>query len=205
MSSKACVSRVKILDYTFNNASIIEWLIIIYGFTSRSKLICTRHHNRWWAAKFRPTLGAQWDLYPATPAVTRGLGFSGLIWRTTPYVASNDTHVDAEHLFKPGSSRVINNMDNSVKIVIFAPNEPWCFYKQHTLNQSIDFVAFCCQSVWIFLKMTSTWRSITDARFISDNMHLQWPIMCVFYAIQQKLQFNVPIANNLFPSWKKQN
>jgi hypothetical protein len=40
--------------------------------------------------KFRPMLGAQglWagrDLYRATPAVTRSLGFSGLIWRTAPF------------------------------------------------------------------------------------------------------------------------
>jgi hypothetical protein len=49
-----------------------------------------RHHYRWKAAKFRPILGAQgvWagrDLYRATPAETRGLGFSGLIRRTTPF------------------------------------------------------------------------------------------------------------------------
>ena len=40
--------------------------------------------------KIRPMLGAQgpWagrDLYRATPAVTRGLGFSGLIRRTAPF------------------------------------------------------------------------------------------------------------------------
>jgi hypothetical protein len=40
-----------------------------------------RHHCRWRAAKFRPMLGAQ-GLYRATPAVTRDLGFSGLIRRT---------------------------------------------------------------------------------------------------------------------------
>ena len=52
-------------------------------------LIWRRHHSRWRAAKFRPMLGAQglWagkDLYRATPAVTRDLGFSGLIRRTAP-------------------------------------------------------------------------------------------------------------------------
>jgi hypothetical protein len=45
----------------------------------------------WRAAKFKPMLGAQglWagrDLYRATPAVTQGLGFSGLIWTVTSYV-----------------------------------------------------------------------------------------------------------------------
>jgi hypothetical protein len=49
-----------------------------------------RHHCRWRAAKFRPMLGAQglWagrDLNCATPAVTRGLGFSGLIRRTARF------------------------------------------------------------------------------------------------------------------------
>jgi hypothetical protein len=53
-------------------------------------LLWRRHHCRWRAAKFRPMLGAQglWagrDLYRATPAVTRDLGFSGLIRRTAPF------------------------------------------------------------------------------------------------------------------------
>jgi hypothetical protein len=48
------------------------------------------HHYRWRAVKFSPMLGAQglWagrDLYRAAPAVTRGLGFSGLIRRTAPF------------------------------------------------------------------------------------------------------------------------
>jgi hypothetical protein len=80
---------------------------------------------------FWPTLGAEglWagrDLYRATPAVTWGLGFPGLIRRTAPFsrllrptrgcggsiltgphsVASYDTQGDAENLFLPGSSRV---------------------------------------------------------------------------------------------------
>jgi hypothetical protein len=50
----------------------------------------TRHHCRWRATKFRPMLGAQGllagrYLYRATPAETRDLGFSGLIWRTAPF------------------------------------------------------------------------------------------------------------------------
>jgi hypothetical protein len=49
--------------------------------------IWKRHHWRWRAVKFRPMLGAHglWarrDLYRATSAVTRDLGFSGLIRRT---------------------------------------------------------------------------------------------------------------------------
>jgi hypothetical protein len=51
--------------------------------------IWRRHHYRWRVAIFRPMLGAQglWagrDLYRATPAVTRDLGFSGLIRRCPP-------------------------------------------------------------------------------------------------------------------------
>jgi hypothetical protein len=53
-------------------------------------LIWRRHHSRWRATKFRLMLGAQglWagrDLHRATPAMTRGLGFSGLIRRTAPF------------------------------------------------------------------------------------------------------------------------
>jgi hypothetical protein len=69
------------------------WLIDYLRFYVPLKnisLIWRRHHCRWRAAKFRPMLGAQglWagrDLYCATPAVTRYLGFSGLIQRTAPF------------------------------------------------------------------------------------------------------------------------
>jgi hypothetical protein len=70
-----------------------DWLIDYLQFYVPLKnisLIWRRHHCRWRAAKFRPMLGAQglWagrDLYRATPAVTRDLGFSGLIRRTAPF------------------------------------------------------------------------------------------------------------------------
>jgi hypothetical protein len=63
-------------------------------------LIRRRHHYRWRAVKFRPMLGAQgfWageeDFYRATPAATRGLGFSGLIrtCRTAPIQSPFTTH-----------------------------------------------------------------------------------------------------------------
>jgi hypothetical protein len=69
-----------------------DWLIdclLFYVSLRNILLICRRHHYQWRAAKFRPILGAQghWTgkgLYRATPAVTRGLGFSGLIRRTAP-------------------------------------------------------------------------------------------------------------------------
>jgi hypothetical protein len=49
-----------------------------------------RYYCQWRAEKFRPMFGAQglWagrHLYRATPAVTRGLGFSSLIQRTAPF------------------------------------------------------------------------------------------------------------------------
>jgi hypothetical protein len=68
---------------------LIDYLMF-YVLLKNISLIWRRHHCRWRAAKFRPMLGAQglWagrDLYRATPAVTWGLGFSGLIRRTTPF------------------------------------------------------------------------------------------------------------------------
>ena len=69
-----------------------DWLIIykFYVPLKNISLIWRRHHCRWRAAKFRPMLGAQglWagrDLHRATPAVTRDLGFSGLIRRIAPF------------------------------------------------------------------------------------------------------------------------
>jgi hypothetical protein len=70
-----------------------HWLIDCLQFYVPLKnfsLIWRRHHCRWRAAKFRPMLGAQglWagrNLYCDTPAVTRDLGFSGLIRRTAPF------------------------------------------------------------------------------------------------------------------------
>ena len=68
---------------------LIDYLLF-YALLKNISHIWKRHHYRWRAAKFRPMLGAQglWagrDFYSATPAVTRGLGFSGLIRRTAPF------------------------------------------------------------------------------------------------------------------------
>jgi hypothetical protein len=73
--------------YTCGKGWLIDWLIICC-FTSRSRIF--HLYGRWRASKFRPMLSAQglWagrDLYRATPAVTRDLGFSGLIRRTAPF------------------------------------------------------------------------------------------------------------------------
>jgi hypothetical protein len=63
--------------------------LLVYVSLKNISLIWRRHHYRW-TKKFRLMLGtwglwAGMDLYRATPAVTRGLGFSGLIWRTAPF------------------------------------------------------------------------------------------------------------------------
>jgi hypothetical protein len=104
-SNLACVHRRNISQYDSSERCgpwvswflwIIQsknWLIDYLRFYVPLKnisLIWRRHHCRWRAAKFRPMLGAQvlWagrDLYRATPAVTRHLGFSGLIRRTAPF------------------------------------------------------------------------------------------------------------------------
>jgi hypothetical protein len=70
-----------------------DWLIDYLRFYAPFKnfsLIQRCHHCWWRAAKFSPMLSAQglWagrDLHRATPAVTRDLGFSGLIWRTAQF------------------------------------------------------------------------------------------------------------------------
>jgi hypothetical protein len=111
--------------------STTDWLIdyfLFYVPIKNISLLWRRHHCRWRAAKFRPMLGTQglWagrDLYRATPAVTRDLGFPGIIRRTIPFsrllrhtrgcgesiltriltcphsVASYDTQGDVEDLF----------------------------------------------------------------------------------------------------------
>jgi hypothetical protein len=78
-------------------------------------LIWRRHHCRWRAAKFRPMLGAQglWagrDIYRATPAVTRDLGFSGLIRWTTPNQSPLTTHM--------GMWRIYSNQDPQREITV---------------------------------------------------------------------------------------
>jgi hypothetical protein len=64
-------------------------------------LLWRRHQCRWRAEKFRPMLGVQglWagrDLYRATPAATRDLGFSSLSEGPPHSVASYDTRGDVE-------------------------------------------------------------------------------------------------------------
>jgi hypothetical protein len=75
--------------YIWCNNWLIDYLLFYVPLKNFS-LMWRRHHYRWRAAKFMPMLGAQglWpgkDLYRATPAETRGLSFSGLIWRTAPF------------------------------------------------------------------------------------------------------------------------
>jgi hypothetical protein len=86
-------SNIEINPVFTMNAYDSVWLIDYLRFyvsLNNFSLILRCHHCRWRAAKFRPMLGAQglWagrDLYRATPAVTRDLGFSGLIRRTASF------------------------------------------------------------------------------------------------------------------------
>jgi hypothetical protein len=73
-------------------AANLDWLIflLLYILLKNISFIWRRHYCRRRAAKFWPMIGAQglWagrDLYHATPAVKRDLGFSGLIRRTAPF------------------------------------------------------------------------------------------------------------------------
>jgi hypothetical protein len=87
-----CVSVFVFAAFLWNGprfCGLIDYLRFYVPLKNFS-LICRRHHCRWRAAKFRPMLGAQglWagrDLYRATPAVTRDLGFPGLIRGTATF------------------------------------------------------------------------------------------------------------------------
>jgi hypothetical protein len=89
-----CVYMNLLLINTMTYHEILwPWLIDLLRFYVPLKnfsLIWKCHHCRWRAVKFRLMLGTQglWagrDLYRATPAVTRGLGFFSLIRRTAPF------------------------------------------------------------------------------------------------------------------------
>jgi hypothetical protein len=67
---------------------LIDWLFTVLR--PAQEFFTYIYHCRWRAAKFRPKLGSEglWamrDLYRTTPAVTRDLGFLGLIRRTAPF------------------------------------------------------------------------------------------------------------------------
>jgi hypothetical protein len=69
---------------------LIDWLFTVLRPAQEFSYMWRRHHCWWRAATFRHMLSAQgpWagrDLYRATPAVTRDLGFFGLIRRTAPF------------------------------------------------------------------------------------------------------------------------
>jgi hypothetical protein len=88
------IYTILVMDFMICLNAKIDWLInclLFYVPLKNISLVWRRHHYRWRAAKFRPVLGAQglWagsDLYRATPAMTRGLGFSGLIWRFSRFL-----------------------------------------------------------------------------------------------------------------------
>jgi hypothetical protein len=106
---------------------VFLWLIdylLFYVPLKNISLIWRRHHCRWRAAKFRPMLGAQglWagrDLYRATPAVTRDLGFSGLIRRTAPFSRL------LRHAWGCGGPILTRILTGPLYFYIFAIISPW--------------------------------------------------------------------------------
>jgi hypothetical protein len=107
------VRRYTVHVYVENWSTFYDWLIdylLFYVPLKNISLIWRHHYYRWRAAKFRPMFGAQglWagrDLYRATPAVTRDLGFSRSHPKDRPHsVASYETRGDMEDLFLPHSS-----------------------------------------------------------------------------------------------------
>jgi hypothetical protein len=88
--------QVTVTHFFFGLTSIhfIDCLLLlckINALLENLSLKLGRHHWRWRAAKFRSMFGAQglWagrDLYRATPAVTRDLGFSRLIRSSVPFL-----------------------------------------------------------------------------------------------------------------------
>jgi hypothetical protein len=97
----------------FGTYGFLQWVFFYVPYQldkheSPCTLIWRRHHFRWRAANIWPMLGSQdlWagrDLYRATPAVTWGLGFSGLIRRITPFTP---------HTTRKGMLRTYSNPDS---------------------------------------------------------------------------------------------
>jgi hypothetical protein len=75
-SHSICISDESVAHENKNMIDYLQFYVPLKNFS----LIWRCHYYRWRAAKFRPMLGAQGlsagrDLYCATPAVTRDLGF----------------------------------------------------------------------------------------------------------------------------------
>jgi hypothetical protein len=172
------------------NDWLIDWLII-YGFTSRSRIFHL-YGDVTIAGEGLQNLGLcsalrtleQGDLFRATPAVTRGLGFSGLIRSTAAFcrllrhtrgcggfiptriltgshsVTSYDKQGDAEDLFLPGSSQV---------------RKIWSYYMKNTITSISRFYL----AVWPSFKS-------------SPNLHLVFPTN-----ISQPLHPNYLTTNQL--------
>jgi hypothetical protein len=131
------------------------WLIdylLFYVPLKNISLIWRRHHCRWRAAKFRPMLGAQglWagkGLYRATPAVTRGLSFSGLIRRTAPF---------SRLLRHKGVWRIYSNPDPHGAKIVKRYNFTYPFCKTHRPKYISNFsIPFCRRPKLQFIQLFS--------------------------------------------------
>jgi hypothetical protein len=132
---------------------MIVWLIdylLFYVPLKNVSLIWIRHHCRWRTAKCRSILGAQGlfagrDLYRATPAVTWGLGFYGLIRRTAPFSRL------LRHTRMCGGSiitRILRVVCDIQNLRVFQcgtlRNDHWS-NNRHMYLKDTDFALFCTQ------------------------------------------------------------
>jgi hypothetical protein len=87
---KSEMYSIYFFNYVYRPSTMIQEVslfvhLLFYVLLKYFSLIWRRHHNRWKAAKFRLSTQGLWagrDLHRATPAVTRDLIFSSVIWRT---------------------------------------------------------------------------------------------------------------------------
>jgi hypothetical protein len=116
--------------------------------------------NRYRTAKFRPMLSAQglWavrDIYRDTPAVTRGLGFSGLIRRPTLLIALFDTQGDAVR------GPINFYMDPHWSWNLMYCLNRYCYWSLvhkcyfHCKNKSVIFIVVKIKPNWL-------WRHVSD-------------------------------------------
>jgi hypothetical protein len=83
--------------------------LLVYVLLRNFSLIWKRHHCRWRVPKFRPMhIWTGNDLYCVIPAATRGLVFSGLIRRTTPFRSPLTTHKVTRRMYSNPDPRGFN-------------------------------------------------------------------------------------------------
>jgi hypothetical protein len=151
----------------WNRPGRTDWLIdyfLFYVPLKNISLAWRRHHYRWRAAKFRPMLGAQglWagrDLYRVTPAVTRGLGFSGIIRKTAPFSRL------LRHTRGCGGCILTRRRNNQVYV------HNYVFYAENTCVSRNDFIV----GEWYELNLSSSFYVCN-----TDDLNI---VICVVWII----------------------